>query len=258
MDIRFSKNEGFLAFIEQVTSARSVEEVWSCLVDKMHEYEFDRLIYGYTRYKTATSFGNMQDILLMTTQSPEYMREFIDNGLYAHAPMVRWARENDGACSWSWMEQNLDSFSPSELMVLEFNQRMGVTAGYSISFPETSSRAKGGIALTAKVGLSQAEIDAVWDLHGREILVMNQVAHLAMMSLPQETGRKTLTARQREALQWVGDGKTTQDIAMLMGLTPATVEKHLKLARDVLDAETTAQAVLKAAVINQIYVLEAG
>jgi LuxR family transcriptional regulator len=40
-----------------------------------------------------------------------------------------------------------------------------------------------------------------------------------------------------------------------MGLTPTTVEKHLRLARDVLEVDTTAQAVLKAAYQNQIFVL---
>ncbi len=60
-----------------------------------------------------------------------------------------------------------------------------------------------------------------------------------------------------EALQWVGDGKTAQDIALLMGLTPATVEKHLRLAREALDVETTAQAVLKAAFYNQMFMADA-
>jgi DNA-binding CsgD family transcriptional regulator len=41
-----------------------------------------------------------------------------------------------------------------------------------------------------------------------------------------------------------------------MGLTPATVEKHLRLARASLSVETSAQAVLKAALQNQMYVLE--
>ena len=41
-----------------------------------------------------------------------------------------------------------------------------------------------------------------------------------------------------------------------MGLTPATVEKHLRLARQALSVETTAQAVLKAAFQNQIFFLE--
>lgn len=66
-----------------------------------------------------------------------------------------------------------------------------------------------------------------------------------------------MTKRQREALEWVGDGKTMQDTAMLMGLTVATVEKHLLLARDTLAVDTTAQAVFKASFSNQMFVLEA-
>jgi LuxR family transcriptional regulator len=87
--------------------------------------------------------------------------------------------------------------------------------------------------------------------------MLNNVAHLKILSLPFTTmsGRR-LTKRQREALEWVGDGKTSQDIAVLMGLTQATVEKHLRLARETLGVETTAQAVLKASFQNQMFRLE--
>jgi LuxR family transcriptional regulator len=86
---------------------------------------------------------------------------------------------------------------------------------------------------------------------------MNNVAHLKILTLPYTAPGRGLTRRQREALGWVGDGKTTQDIALLMGLTPATVEKHLRLAREALNVDTTAQAVLKAALQNQMFVLDA-
>jgi LuxR family transcriptional regulator len=62
-----------------------------------------------------------------------------------------------------------------------------------------------------------------------------------------------LTQRQRETLEWVADGKTMQDVGLLMGVSPAMVEKHLRLARDALDVETTAQAVAKAALLNMIF-----
>ncbi|MFV0358632.1 MAG: LuxR family transcriptional regulator, partial [Tropicimonas sp.] len=39
-------------------------------------------------------------------------------------------------------------------------------------------------------------------------------------------------------------------------LTPATIEKHLRLAREALDVMTTAQAVLKASFLNQIFIVE--
>ena len=84
---------------------------------------------------------------------------------------------------------------------------------------------------------------------------MNNVFHLKLLTLPY-SGARHLTQRQREVLQWVGDGKTAQDIGLLMGLTAATVEKHLRLAREALDVETTAQAVLKAAFYNQMFTVD--
>ena len=133
---------------------------------------------------------------------------------------------------------------------------MNVRTGYTISFKSISPRSKGAIALTGAPHLEQEDVDAIWDEHGPEIVLMNNVAHLKILSLPYIGPTRGLTKRQLEALHWVGDGKTTADIAILMGLTPATVEKHLRLAREVLSVETTAQAVLKAALQNQMFVVE--
>ena len=77
-----------------------------------------------------------------------------------------------------------------------------------------------------------------------------------MSTLPKFSPNTTLTKRQREVLEWIGAGKTTQDTAIILGLTPATVEKHLRLARESLNVDTTAQAVLKAAFLNQMFLIE--
>mgnify|MGYP001793588454 CR=1 FL=1 len=246
-----------VSHLERLTNARTVEELWDTHARQMASYGFDRLMYGFTRYRTSTSLGDPQDWVLLSTQSPEYMKIFFDEGLYYHAPMIRWALANDGACSWRWMMDmnRVDSLTDSELRVMEFNKSMGVTAGYTISFRSISERTKGAIALTAKEGMTQDAVEQTWAKHGDEIIVMNNVMHLKLLTLPY-SGERNLPKRQREVLQWVGDGKTTQDIAVLLGLTPATVEKHLRLAREALDVETTAQAVLKAAFYNQMFVMD--
>ena len=79
------------------------------------------------------------------------------------------------------------------------------------------------------------------------------MAHLKIATLPRTHFARQLTPRQREVLQLVGAGKTAAEIADLMGVTPVTIEKHLRLAREGLGAETSAQALLKAAVQGQIY-----
>lgn len=244
--------------LEKLTNARSVEELWDVHTRQMAEFGFDRLMYGFTRYRTSSGLGDPQDWVLLSTQSKEYMRVFFDEGLYYHAPMLRWALANNGACSWRWMMDmnRVDNLTPSERRVMEFNKSMGVTAGYTVSFRSISERTKGAIALTAKEGTTQDAVEQIWAKHGDEIVVMNNVMHLKLLTLPY-SGERHLTKRQREVLQWVGDGKTTQDIAVLLGLTAATVEKHLRLAREALDVETTAQAVLKAAFYNQMFVIDA-
>lgn len=245
-----------LSYLEKLNEALTIDDVWAVHVAEMAECGFDRLIYGFTRNRTTHSFGDREDLLILTNHSDAYISKFVDGGMYFNAPMVKWAAENVGACSWSWMAANAESLTPSEREVVQYNKSMGLTAGYSISFKEISSRAKGAIGLVAKAGVSQDEVDARWAEIGREIVQMNNVAHLKMIGLPYSTLRRPLTSRQREVLEWVGDGKTTQDIATIMGLTAATIEKHLRLARDALEVETTAQAVLKASSQNQIFLLE--
>lgn len=236
-----------------------MEALWEAHTLKMSEYGFDRLIYGFTRYRTSTSLGDPEDFVILTNHSKAYTDGFVTGGLYFHAPMVRWALANDGACSWTVLHDMAREsvMTAEEQKVIDFNRQMDVLAGYTVSFKSISARAKGAIALTARVDMSQQEVDAVWEEHGSDIKLMNDIAHLKILTLPYAAPNRALTRRQREALEWVGDGKTNQDIALLMGLTSATVEKHLRLARSALSVETTAQAVLKAAFANQMFVLDA-
>jgi LuxR family transcriptional regulator, quorum-sensing system regulator SdiA len=242
-------------YLEGLLRLDRIEAVWPFHVEAMAEFGFERLLYGFTRFRASKSQFASDDFLILSNHSADYLEPFVEGGMYFHAPMVRWSLENVGACSWGWMAENLHAMAPEERRVMEFNRRHGVIAGYSISFRDVSPRSKGAIGLVARAGMSQAEIDAVWDLHGRDILLMNQIAHLRIAALP-FIGRKTLTPRQREVLEWVGEGKTAQDIAVILGVSLATVEKHMRLAREVLEAETTAQAVLKASFQNQIFVME--
>ncbi len=143
--------------------------------------------------------------------------------------------------------------SADEAEAVRQNAAMGVTAGMSVSFPEVLSRSKGALGLIADPGLDHAAVDRIFALRREEILAVANMMHLAIVHLPQLSRHRALSPRQREALEWVADGKTTQDVALLMGVSPAMVEKHLRLAREALAVETTAQAVAKGALLNMIF-----
>jgi LuxR family transcriptional regulator len=244
--------------LEAVIEASSIEDIWDLHVKAMKAYGFNRLLYGFTRFRTTNSFGNIDDLLVLSNHDQGYLDAFVKSGLFHHAPMVKWAATHEGACSWRWVEEQLNAgvLTPSERRVIDLNLKFGLRSGYSISFKDVSVRSKGAIGLAAPADMSQNRVEEIWSRFGREIVVINNVTHLRITSMPFASARRALTPRQREALEWVGDGKTTQDIATIMGLTPATVEKHLRLAREALDVETTAQAVLKASFQNQIFIMQ--
>ena len=246
-------------YLHQLTQFKTIEELWHAHVSQMNRYGFDRLLYGYTLFKTRTSLGDPDDFVVLSNHSPEYLQGFLVDGLYSHAPMLTWALENEGHASWRAAQDMAAQglLDCKARKVHEFNQAMNVCAGYTISFKSVSSRAKGAISLTARAEMTQDDADAVWAEHGPDIILLNNLVHLKILTLPVPLHNQTLTPRQREALEWVGDGKTMQDIAQIMGLTQATIEKHLRLARETLNVETTAQAVAKAAFHNQMYIIEA-
>lgn len=250
--------EDQFVFIDKVLKSTLIEEVWSMHAALMESFGFDRLIYGATRFRTFGDFGDVADALVLTNHDKPYMDKFFGEELYKHAPMAVWAANNTGACSWSYAEdlRRKGELNQAQLTVLRLNEMMDVLAGYSISFDQISTRSKSAIGLCARRGLTQADVDAIWDEHGDKLVRLNNLVHLKITSLPHGGQRRPLTPRQREVLEWVADGKTTQDVATIMAITSATVEKHLRLAREALNAENTAQAILKASVQNQFFLFE--
>ena len=75
--------------LERLIEAPSIQEIWALHLEKMSSYGFDRLLYGFTRFRTSNSFGNMEDILLLSNYPPEYLRTFIQGGMFHHAQLLR-------------------------------------------------------------------------------------------------------------------------------------------------------------------------
>ncbi|MBF9033601.1 LuxR family transcriptional regulator [Rhodobacterales bacterium HKCCE2091] len=237
---------------------RSVDELWRFHTAEMAKYGFDRLFYAYSAFRRAGTFGDPDDALVLTNHDPQYIEAYVNKGLFRHGPMMKWANENTGAISWSYIAETMSGreLNEAERVVMSLNARYGLLAGYTLSFPMAMKHSSAGIGLTARKGLTQDDVDAIWAEHGEDIEIINHVAHLCITQLPATGQSRVLTPRQTEVLELVADGKTIQDIAIILERNAATVEKHLRGARDTLGVETTAQAVRKASVLNQIFLLE--
>jgi LuxR family transcriptional regulator len=240
-------------------SMTSMDDLWAHHTAVMADYGFDRLFYAFNAFRGAGLYDNPEDALLLTNMPTPYVEAYVNGGLFRHGVMMRWAVENTGVASWREVYETMQpaALSEGEQALRDLNLRHDLLAGYTISFPMAIRNAKAGIGLAARKGMSQDEADAIWAEHGETIGILNHVAHLCILQLPATGQRRLLTPRQTEVLELVADGKTMQDIALVLNRNVATVKKHLRGARETLGVETTAQAVRKASMLNQIFRLDA-
>ncbi|MES2436276.1 MAG: autoinducer binding domain-containing protein [Pseudomonadota bacterium] len=243
------------ALLVNIAQSTSADDVWRLATRYFASLGFGLVNYGFTRFRSSRTIGDPDDALFLTTGSDAYAKGYFRNGFYAKTPAFRWAQNNEGACTWTWVHEAMlaGKLTAEEAETVKHNLAMGITAGISISFPETSTRAKGAMGLIADKGISAEAVDALFAEKRDELLAVANMLHLRLIQLPFSNRRRALTTRQREALEWVADGKTSQDVALLMGVSAAMIEKHLRLARETLSVDTTAQAVAKAALMNLIF-----
>jgi len=244
-----------LGMLNQIAATTSIDAAWGIATGFFAQQGFARVNYGFTRFRHLKTIGDPEDALFLSTCDPDYVKRYFVQGFYAKTPVFRWAERSSGICTWSWVAEAYAAgrLTVEEAEAVRQNAAMGVSAGISVSFPAVSARSKGAIGLIADPGLTHADVDAIFARSKDQILAVANMMHLAIVHLPQLSRHRALSPRQREALEWVADGKTTQDVALLMDVSSAMVEKHLRLAREALAVETTAQAVAKGALLNMIF-----
>lgn len=92
--------------------------------------------------------------------------------------------------------------------------------------------------------------DAWVRAHGHHMHLYATLVHSRILMLMEELGEletgNPLAARERECLQWLARGHRSDRIAEHMGITPRTVEFHLKNARNKLGGRTREHALAKA------------
>lgn len=239
-----------LSYLARFTAIPSVEDAWQLHIARMARYGFDRVFYRF-----SGGFGPqelLEETLVLSNHARSFLDPYLQRGMWRDTLFQHHA-EVTGVQATPWRMTPDMQATPRQLRARNFMLAHGLVAGVSMSFRSITPYGRAGIGLCARADLDQDAVDAIWERHGTALLLMNTALHLRVATLPMSLPARRLTRRQQQVLGGISDGKTVQDIALLLGLGTATVEKHLRLARAALGVQTTAQAVLKAALLNQLF-----
>ena len=241
-------------FCERILSCDTVEAAWQALGAEMERFGFDRMMFGMNNVGTEGRLEPIGDALVLVRGEQAYTDAYLESGFYRDAPFIAWAAGHRGALGWDDARVGLtpEQLAETRPGMVALMQRYGLKAGYNLSLAEPETSDVAVLSLAARAGLDQAAVDRAWAETGATVEMMCRLFYLRVKALPRPVPMRPLTGRQKEALRWFAAGKSTRDIAQIMGISMATVEKHLSGARAAFDVGSTAQAVNKATRFNLI------
>lgn len=244
-----------LTDIENVLAARTTDGLWRQYKDRLAGLGFPYISYYSIRIIETGGDRRVDDWLFLTSCAPRLLHEVLAQDAFASVPMYRWLAANRGSESWDWMQKlrQAGRLSDTEERMLDLFARHGHVSGYAVSLSDSVQQVRAGVILSGVLGMDQRGLDALWRQHGALVEALTGLVHLRLATLPYDPPKEVLTLRQREVLEQIAVGRTTQEIAELLGVSRATVEKHLRLARQALGARTTPQAILQASNRRQIF-----
>jgi LuxR family transcriptional regulator len=237
--------------LSHLVQARDIAAAWRIFRTATESMGFDAVLYGASKLSPRLSVNNLGETLVLMNGPGTYAETFLTNELYVNSLAFEWASSNEGCVSWhDALRQFRVHPSDKQIELFSLNAEYGFQAGYFVSLSDVIPGTKGVVSLSHSGCVDQAEMDRLWAEVDTAMITLCTTFHLRVSSLPQQGLFKPLTSRQLEVLYWYAEGKLLQDIATIMGISLGTVEKHLRSARDALEADTTAHAVRKATTLN--------
>lgn len=240
--------------LADLSRTNDLKVCWSRLCALLERDGIDRVFYARKPLANRQNFHNRFRVTWFSTYGAAADDLFVKRGGYVANLTIRWALENAGARSWRVnRERYLSGAMSAQEEAIHLGMRdLGLIAGITYANPILTNDVRSGFGLCFREGLDQDDADRIWAESSSHIIPQLQLFELAASQMRNIPAGHELTARQIEILRLTVDGKTTEEIAMLLRVHRRTVETHLKAARERLGVTTTLQAAVIATQQGQL------
>jgi DNA-binding CsgD family transcriptional regulator len=233
-------DEAFCAVVEAGEEIRSVTDAHFFLEKLAAHYGVDHLAYlGMNVPRPEEN----RPVFVISTYAKEWVERYRARDYQRIDPVL--PESMKGILPLDW--RNLPPLRPAAVRFFGEAHEHGVKK-QGLSIPIRG--AKGDLAIfTVNTDLPAADWDGFKQRNIREFLLMAFYFHQQVMALEGFSSAadiRELSRRERDMLWWTAEGKTTKEIALILGLSDRTVRFYIENAMTKLRCHSKAQCVAKA------------
>ena len=229
--------------LQALLNIRNEHELLKAIAAIARDLGFDYAAYGF-RFPFPLSSPR---IVMINNYPTDWQTRYREQGYLGIDPTVRHGTQSLLPIVWS------DEVFSSTPEFWEEARSFGLRVGWA-----QSNRDASGVA--GMLSLSRSE-DTLTDaeLSAKELKMtwLTQIAHLGMarclMSKMLPESKVELTERELTTLRWTGDGKTSEQISDILGISESTVNFHIRNAVSKLGTANKLGATVKAAMLGLLY-----
>lgn len=200
----------------------------------------------YIGGQLVTENGHVKTTALFYSKEHPWLKHYVRENLFLDDPTPRWVKKTIKPFTWQWFQRSFQ-LSRAEQNVFKQAYDMNLLDGVIFPFhgPDGSL---GSISFAAdRLFEDVAEI--------AKLQVLAHTAYVRASELAQplfDSMHNPLSRRQRECLNWAQHGKSNQEIADILNISPHTVKDHMDAAKELLGVNTRIEAVIRARNANYI------
>ncbi|MBS7554839.1 autoinducer binding domain-containing protein [Ancylobacter dichloromethanicus] len=221
--------------MEQAPDALGVE---NCLIDLAALFGFTT-VFGGVVPNPSVSREEIPSRILVQRMPIEWTKRYNDRDYVFRDPIV--SHLQSVRAPFSWDEAYAASLNAADVKLIRGEAgEFGLRIGHVVPVPTLD-----GSLATISFGGEAPEMsaDAKDALTFAAAYAVGRLLHVPRRSVDVEV---TMTPRETDVLLWAAEGKSDWDIATILGISRPTVLKHMRSARDKLDAMNRTHAVVKA------------
>jgi DNA-binding CsgD family transcriptional regulator len=208
-------------YVEAITRAQTTQEAFDLFCDAMREQGYDRITYSLVNDHPSLNLPSKHG--LATSYPEDWMKYYAKHNYSLVDPVTQHVLSSRAPFFWSDITAKLHGQSVPHRMMDEAADA-GLGDGIGISLRGQDSELVGvGIARASPIS-SQAEPQDYAFLGSAAFL--STCLHETFRDLAIKSSRAEFSVRELDVLSWAAEGKTDEEIGIILGIVTRTVRYY--------------------------------
>ena len=228
--------------VERIVTSETTQEAFDHFCDALRQQGYDRIAYSLVNDHPSLGLSSQHG--LATSYPEDWMKHYAARKFSLIDPVTRQVLMSRTPFFWSDVTAKIDRLLPPSQM-MDQAADAGLGDGIGISLRGDGSELVGvGIARSSLPASERNKPQDYTVLLGAHFL--STCLHETYRDLHIKSARAALSTREHDILSWGAEGKTDEEISIILNITVNTVRFHWKNVFRKLAANRRAYAITKA------------